>query len=435
MVRLLENQLLKEKVYMRQIAPGLEVFVLPKKGYVKKYVTYAANFGSIDSRFIVEGEDKELSVPDGVAHFLEHKLFEDEEGNVFDRFARLGASSNAFTNFNNTAYLFSCTDYFTECLDLLMDFVQTPYFTLESVEKEKGIIEQEIRMYEDNAQWRIFFNLLAAMYKEHPVRVDIAGTVESIRQIDKDVLYKCYRTFYHPSNMALFVVGDVDPGRVMDQVEANISKRNYKELGEIKRIYPSEPAELGQDFVRQELVVSQPLLNLGFKERDLGYQGERLFKKELTTNLVLDVVFGSSSKLYNELYEEGLIDDEFDAGYVAEKDYGHTILGGKTVDADRLLERLTVGIKVAKKNGISAAQFEHYRRKAMGEFLKSFNSLEFITNNFLAYHFRQINFFTYLDVLQSVTLADVNSRLHQHLVEDSMVRSLILPKNSYSHHG
>ncbi|GFP20623.1 hypothetical protein HKBW3S03_02126, partial [Candidatus Hakubella thermalkaliphila] len=202
------------------------------------------------------------------------------------RFACLGVSSNAFTNFNNTAYLFSCTDYFKECLDLLLDFVQTPYFTSESVEKEKGIIEQEIRMYEDNAQWRIFFNLLAAMYQEYPVRVDIAGTVESIRKIDKDVLYKCYRTFYHPSNMALFVVGDVDPGRVLEQVEANISKRNYNELGEIKRIYPSEPAELGQDFVRQELVVSQPVLNLGFKERDLGYQGERLFKKELTTNLV-----------------------------------------------------------------------------------------------------------------------------------------------------
>lgn len=426
--RVLESQLLKEQVYIRQVAPGLEVFVLPKKGYIKKYATFSTNFGSIDSRFIVEGENKELSVPDGVAHFLEHKLFEDKDGNVFDRFAKLGAASNAFTNFNNTAYLFSCTEHFTECLDLLLDFVQTPYFTTESVEKEKGIIEQEIRMYEDNPQWRIFFNLLSAMYSEHPVRVDIAGTVESIQQVDKEVLYKCYRTFYHPSNMALFVVGDVDPKQVLAQVEANLSKRNYKQLGEIKRIYPNEPAEIGKDFIKQELVVSQPLLNLGFKERDLGYQGERLFKKELTTNLVLDVVFGSSSKLYNELYEEGLIDDEFDAGYVAEQDYGHTIVGGETSDPDRLFERLTAGIKQAQANGISREQFEHYRRKAMGEFLKSFNSLEFIANNFLAYHFLQINFFAYLDVLQSLTLADVNNRLSQHFVQDNMVRSLILPR-------
>jgi predicted Zn-dependent peptidase len=428
MTRILENKLLKEQVYMRRVDPGLEVYVLPKKGYIKKYATYATHFGSVDSRFIVGGEGKELSVPDGVAHFLEHKLFEDEEGNAFDRFATLGASSNAFTNFNNTAYLFSSTENFEESLELLLDFVQNPYFTEESVEKEKGIIEQEIRMYEDNPQWRLFFNLLAAMYKEHPVRVDIAGTVESIRQIDKDVLYKCYRTFYHPSNMAVFVVGDVDPERVLDQVEANVSKRNYQPLGEIKRIYPQEPRELEKEYVMQELVVSQPVLNIGFKERDLGYEGDRLFKRELVTNLVLDVVFGSSSKLYNELYEEGLIDDEFDAGYVAERDYSHTVVGGETADPNRLFERLVAGIKQAQNTGISAETFEHYRRKMMGEFLKSFNSLEFIANNFLAYHFRKINFFDYLDVLQNMTLEDVNSRLTDHFTADNMARSLIMPK-------
>ena len=428
MTRILENKLLKEQVYMRRVDPGLEVYVLPKKGYIKKYATYATHFGSVDSRFIVGGEGKELSVPDGVAHFLEHKLFEDEEGNAFDRFATLGASSNAFTNFNNTAYLFSSTENFEESLELLLDFVQNPYFTEESVEKEKGIIEQEIRMYEDNPQWRLFFNLLAAMYKEHPVRVDIAGTVESIRQIDKYVLYKCYRTFYHPSNMAVFVVGDVDPERVLDQVEANVSKRNYQPLGEIKRIYPQEPRELEKEYVMQELVVSQPVLNIGFKERDLGYEGDRLFKRELVTNLVLDVVFGSSSKLYNELYEEGLIDDEFDAGYVAERDYSHTVVGGETADPDRLFERLVAGIKQAQNTGISTETFEHYRRKMMGEFLKSFNSLEFIANNFLAYHFRKINFFDYLDVLQNMTLEDVNSRLTDHFTADNMARSLIMPK-------
>lgn len=428
MDRVLENRLLKEKIYLRRVAPGLEVFVLPKKGYIKKYATFSTNFGSIDSRFIVEGEGKELSVPDGVAHFLEHKLFEDEEGNVFDRFAKLGASSNAFTNFNNTTYLFSATEYFYECLDILLDFVQTPYFTEESVEKEKGIIEQEIRMYEDNPQWRIFFNLLAALYKEHPVKVDIAGTVDSIRKIDKDVLYKCYRTFYHPSNMAVFVVGDVEPVKVLDQVENNIRKRNYKPLGEIKRIYPDEPRELAATYHEQHLVVSQPLLNIGFKERDLGYDGEKLFKRELVTSLVLDVVFGSSSRLYNELYEEGLIDDEFDAGYVSEKEYGHTVIGGETADPERLSQRLAEGIRRAQSEGISSEQFEHQRRKMMGEFLKSFNSLEFIANNFPAYHFRGINFFAYLDTLQGLTLEDVNRRLLEHFAEDNMARSVILPK-------
>lgn len=430
MTRLLENKLLNEKIYLRRVEPGLEVFVLPKRGYNKKYATFSTNFGSIDSRFLVEGEGNELSVPDGVAHFLEHKLFEDEEGNAFDRFATLGASSNAFTNFTNTAYLFSSTQHFEQCLELLMDFVQNPYFTEESVEKEKGIIGQEIRMYEDNAQWRLFFNLLAAMYKEHPVRVDIAGTVESIAHIDKDVLYQCYRTFYHPSNMALFVVGDVDPERVFDQVENNIAKRNYKPLGEIHRIYPKEPRALAKDYVAQELVVSEPMLNVGFKERDLGYDGTKLFKRELVTGLVLDAVFGSSSKLYNELYEEGLIDDEFDAGHVAEEQYGHTVIGGETADPDRLFARLMAGIKDAQHQGISAQQFEHHRRKSMGEFLKSFNSLEFIANNFSAYHFKNINFFDYLDVLQNLTLDDANQRLAEHFAEDNLVRSLILPKKA-----
>jgi predicted Zn-dependent peptidase len=428
MTQVVENSLLREKIFWRRIEPGLEVFVLAKRDYNKKYATYSTNFGSIDSRFIVEGDDKELSVPDGVAHFLEHKLFEEEEGNVFDRFAKLGASSNAFTNFTNTTYLFSSTGSFYECLTILLDFVQQPYFTEENVEKEKGIIEQEIRMYEDNPQWRIFFNLLSVLYKNHPVKVDIAGTVESIHRISKDILYQCYRTFYHPSNMAVFVVGDVDVDRVMAQIEENIARRDYKPLGEIRRIYPDEPRELSQKFIAQELVVSQPVLNLGFKERDVGYEGEQLFKRELSTSLVLDVVFGSSSHLYNKLYEDGLIDDEFDAGYVAEKDYSHTIIGGETEHPDQLYERLLDGIKQAQRDGISTEQFEHHRRKMIGDFLKSFNSLEFIANNFLAYHFRKINFFRYLDVLQNLTLDEVNHRLQEHFGDDNHARSVIMPK-------
>ncbi len=423
-----ENSLLQEKIIWQRVEPGLEVFVLPKQGYNKKYVTYSANFGSIDSHFIVEGEGGELVVPDGVAHFLEHKLFEEEGGNVFERFARLGASSNAFTNFNNTSYLFSCTDHFTECLEILLDFVQSPYFTKESVEKEKGIIEQEIRMYEDNPQWRVFFNLLTALYREHPVKKDIAGTVESIRQIDEHVLYKCYRTFYHPSNMAVFVVGDVEPERVFTQVSENIVRRGYSRLGEIRRIYPAEPKMPARDCVVQELVVSQPILNLGFKEEEVGFDGERLFRREAATGLVLDCVLGSSSRLYNELYEDGLIDDEFEAGHVAEKDYGHTLLGGETKDPDRLYQRLMEGIRQAQAEGISAEIFAHHRRKLMGEFLKSFNSLEFIANNFPAYHFKGINFFNYLETVHSLTLEEVNKRLRTHFTDSNHARSIIQPK-------
>lgn len=424
----LENSLLQEKIFWQRVEPGLEVFVLPKRGYNKRYATFSTNFGSIDSHFVVEGQNEELVVPDGVAHFLEHKLFEEEGGNVFDRFARLGASSNAFTNFTNTSYLFSCTDHFAECLEILLDFVQSPYFTKESVEKEKGIIEQEIRMYEDNAQWRVFFNLLTALYRQHPVKNDIAGTVESISQIDQDVLYKCYRTFYHPSNMAVFVVGDVEAERVFSQVAENIGRRNYKQLGEIRRFYPPEPDELEREQVTQELVVSQAIFNLGFKEKDLGYDGERLFAREIATGLVLDVILGSSSRLYNELYEAGLIDEEFEVGYVAEKDYGHTLVGGETKDPEGLYVRLMDGIRRAQREGISAEQFRHHQRKQVGEFLKSFNSLEFIANNFPAYHFKKINFFTYMELLNRLTLEEVNRRLQEHFSAENHARSVILPK-------
>ncbi|HZK25480.1 MAG TPA: pitrilysin family protein [Oscillospiraceae bacterium] len=430
MTKVLEHSLLREKISWRRIEPGLEVFVLPKKGYNKKYATYSTNFGSINSRFIVEGQERELQVPDGVAHFLEHKLFEDEQGNAFDRFAVLGASSNAFTNFTSTTYLFSATENFTEGLELLLDFVQDPYFTEESVEKEKGIIGQEIRMYEDNPQWRLFFNLLGALYQEHPVRIDIAGTVESISKIDKEVLYQCYRTFYHPSNMAMFVTGDVDAERVLEQIEENIQRHDYQPLGEIKRLFPQEPAEIAKEYVEQTLVVSEPVLNIGFKEQDLGYGGEKLFKREIATNLMLDVVFGPSSKLYNELYEEGLVDDEFDAGYVAEQDYSHSIIGGETAEPEKLFARLVEGIKRAQREGISTETFAHYQRKAMGEFLKSFNSLEFIANNYPAYHFKKINFFDYLQVLHDLTQDEVNQRLQEHLSLDYLARSVIWPKSS-----
>jgi len=425
----LENRLLAEKITWRRLDAGLEVFVLAKPGYNKKYATFATRFGSVDSRFIVEGEDKELEVPDGVAHFLEHKLFEEEGGSVSDRFARLGASSNAFTNFTNTAYLFSATENFPECLEILLDFVQEPYFTRESIEKEKRIIEQEIRMYEDNPQWRVFFNLLTALYRLHPVHKDIAGTVESIRRIDREMLCKCYRTFYHPSNMAMFVVGDVEPERILDQVEDNVARRNYRPQGEIRRIYPAEPPATTKEYISQELVVSQPILNLGYKDLDVGYNGERQFRQELLTELVLDALLGSSSQLYNELYEDGLIDDEFDAGHVAEKDYGHTVIGGETRDPERLYQSLQEGIEKVKHEGISRKKFEHHRRKITGGFLKSFNSLEFVANNFLAYHFRGINFFDYLDVLNSLTPEEANHRLRSHFNSVNHARSIILPRD------
>lgn len=426
-VQVLENNLLKEKVLYRRIEPGLSAFVQPKEGFKKKYAVLATNFGSIDSEFRVQGEAERTKVPDGVAHFLEHKLFEYEGGTVIDDFSRLGASSNAFTNFTNTAYLFSCTDSFPEGLELLLDFVQDPYFTEETVEREKGIIEQEIRMYEDNPQWRLFFNLLGGLYSQHPVKLDIAGTVESIRKITPEILHTCYRTFYHPSNMAFFAVGDFDGEKVLDQVEANIAKKNYKPLGEIQRFYPKEPLAINKSRVLEKLSVSQPLIYLGFKDDMNGLDGEQHFRKDIITEVLLEMLFSSSSELYNQLYEEGLIDDDFSASFTGHRDYGHVIIGGETRDPQALHQKILQGIQVFKQGGVKAADFERQRKKLMGQFLREFNSLEFIANNYLAYHFRQINMFDYIRILDELKTSDVQERLESLLREDNHAASIVEP--------
>ncbi len=426
--RIIENQILKEKVFHRNIDPGFDAYVLPKKGFKKKYAIIATNFGSIDSQFSLQDKDEIIKVPDGVAHFLEHKLFEYEGGTVTDDFSRLGMSSNAFTNFTNTAYLFSCTENFEEGITLLLDFVQDPYFTKESVEKEKGIIEQEIRMYDDNPQWRIFFNLLNALYKDHPVKIDIAGTVGSIRDIDAEVLHTCYNTFYHPSNMAFFAVGDFESEEVLDFVESNITKRNYSSLGEIKRFYPKEPTSINSKKVTEKLSVSLPLFYLGFKDNNVGFTGEKLFRKEILTDLILDIIFSPSSQLYNDLYEEGLIDENFSASFVGQKGYGHVIIGGETKDPDKLYEKIIEGINKEKREGINKESFERQKNKLMGEFLKDFNSLEFIANNYLAYQFKDINIFDYINILDQVSIKEVEERLEELLQDSNHAVSIIEPE-------
>jgi len=427
--QIIENRELREKLYWRTLDPGLDLYVLPKAGYQKKYAAFATHFGSIDSKFQVNGSEEIVTVPDGVAHFLEHKLFEDEEGDVTSRFAALGASSNAYTTFTHTNYLFSCTGHFRENLELLLNFVQEPYFTAASVQKEQGIIGQEIRMYEDHPQWRVFFNLLAALYHEHPVRIDIAGTVESIARITPDVLYQCYRTFYHPSNMAVFVVGDLDPDAVSDQVAENLARHKHGPLGSIRRFFPDEPPEIARQRVTQELVVSEPLFNLGFKDpRAASLEGRELLRRETAMELLLEIIFGESEPLYNELYEDGLIDDNFDYGYTAEKTYGYTLISGETRDPELLYRRIMDGLEKFRKDGFTEEQFERHRRNQLGSFMQRFNSLEFIANNYLAYRFRGTDLFAYPAVLQEVKGEDLMELMAENLDPQRHAVSLILPR-------
>lgn len=426
---LIENRALQETLYHYRVYPGMDLYVLPKPGYHKKYAIFSTRFGSIDNRFRVEPDQNATVLPDGVAHFLEHKLFEDDRGNVFDRFAALGASANAFTSFTQTTYLFSCTSNFEENLTQLLDFVQEPYFTEQTVQKEQGIIGQEIKMYEDHPHWRVFFNLLESLYKEHPVRNDIAGTAESIAEITPDLLYRCYNTFYHPSNMAVFVVGDLVPDEVGRQVEENLGKRNYKPMGSIVRLFPDEPAGITRERVVQELVVSEPILFVGFKDMVVDkLRGRDLMRREILMELVLDIMFGSSEKLYNDLYRADLIDESFGAEYTAEANYGYTMIGGETRDPEQVYQRIMDAVTIVIKDGVSAEQFERHRRKILGGYIRRFNSLEFIANNFLAYRFKEADLFELPTILQEIRREETFALVEENLKVDRHAVSLIMPQ-------
>ena len=420
---------LQETLTCYTIYPGMPLYILPKPGYRKKYAVFSTHFGSIDNRFQVEGAGEPVTIPEGVAHFLEHKLFEDERGNVFDRFAAHGASSNAYTTFTHTSYLFSTTDHFTECLELLLDFVQEPYFTEESVSKEQGIIGQEIGMYEDSPDWRVFFDLLQSLYERHPVRQDIVGTVESIGRITPELLYQCYRRFYHPGNMAMFVVGDLEPDDIWRQVHENIERHRYRELSPITRLYPEEPATALRQRTSREMVVSEPLFGLGFKDpAAVRLEGEALLRRESAVEIMLDIIFGPSEALFNELYEDMLIDDRFDAGYNAGASYAYVLISGESRDPDRLYERIMGAIEKAKKEGFGAEQFERHRRDRLGGFMRRFNSLEYIANNYLAYRFRGSDLFNYPAVLQQITLEEVRSLVGEIFIPERHAVSIITPQ-------
>jgi predicted Zn-dependent peptidase len=425
----IEHRQVAETLFVEKLPNGLEVYVLPKPDFHKTYATFTTRYGSIDNTFAVDGKPK-ITVPDGIAHFLEHKMFEQPSGqDVFQEFARQGASANAFTSFTRTAYLFSCTDKVEQNLTTLVDFVQTPHFTDQNVEKEKGIIGQEIRMYNDNPDWRSYFGLIEAMYQKHPVRIDIAGTIESISRITKELLYTCYETFYHPSNMLLFVVGPVDPEAIISLVRENQAKKSFSEIPKIERFFEEEPDEVGEPLKEVRLSVGITKCLFGFKEakKHIGLTGDALLKQELATKIALEALVGPSSDLYQSLYDDGLIDDGFGYDYTLEAGYGFSMMGGDTIDPDRLLERIKNELPRRVEQGIDEQTFERLRKRRIGAQLRSLNSPEWIANQFTSYRFNGTDIFRIIPALEELTLEDVNRRMKEHVEFDRFAVSLVRP--------
>ena len=419
---------IKETLYHEQLDNGLNVYLLPKYGFSKTYGLFSTRFGSIDTSFIPLGETKMIKVEDGIAHFLEHKMFDMKDGDASDKFSLLGASTNAFTSSTRTAYLFSSADHILECVELLLDFVQELNITKESVEKEKGIIGQEISMYDDDPDWRNYFGSIASLYHEHPVKIDIAGTIETVNNTTVEMLGKCYRTFYHPSNMMLFVVGNIEPEAMMEMIRQNQKKKDFAPANKItlKTIHEPESVNVKEEILKMDVVL--PKLMLAIKVNDVPKEGKDKIKKELSMNMLLDLLFSKSSPIYESLITKGWINNSFGAAFTQERDYSFIQVGGESPHYDELKTYLLDLFAHLDEYTISEEDFLRVKRKTLGLFINSFNSPESIANMFSRYYFEGVFSFEIIDIINSITLEDV-LKMRSYFLTENKTTHIVVPLN------
>lgn len=422
-IREVKSKRLGESYFEIDHPSGLKILVYPKKNYAATYAVFGTRYGSIDTEFRLNGEEKFTCVPEGIAHFLEHKLFESEDLDAFERYAKTGASANAYTSFDKTCYLFSCTGKFQESLEILLDFVTHPYFTEKTVQKEQGIIGQEIQMCRDEAGWEALFSLLRAMYKTHPVRIDIAGTVESIAEITPELLYKCYETFYNFSNMVLCVAGNVTLDEVLSVADRLLKPQKPIQ---IERKFHREPREVAESYTEETLSVAFPIFSLGFKEA--VETPERSLREILISDIILEAVAGKTSAFYSELLEAGLINTSFESEYFCGYGYAAWIFTGESPDGREMQKRITARIRALQESGISKADFERIRKKLYGRSIMQFNDIDGIANAMVSAYFCKEGLFDETEILQSLTLDEVNARLRTALQTDCASLSVIKPE-------
>lgn len=404
----IEFQQLDETLYYKQLNNGLDVYILPKKGFSKTFVTFTTKYGSIDRTFVPIGETEPVTVPDGIAHFLEHKMFEKEDGDVFQKFSEVGAQANAFTSFTRTAYLFSATDHIYKSTETLLNFVQEPYFTEETVNKEKGIIGQEITMYDDQPDWRLYFGAIENMYHNHPVKIDIAGTIESIDGITAEHLYTCYNTFYHPSNMLLFVIGAVDPVEMMAFIEDNQNKKTFQNPTDLKRLFDEEPTNVAEKERVLHMDVQKPKVYVGLKAKQVDLSGEEMLKHELAVQIGVECLFGRASSFYTDVYENGLIDESYGYDFSLENGYGFALIGSDSDQPEQLTKLIKEKLAQSEQENLFTSEdVERIKRKKIGFFLRALNSIEFIANQFTRYKFNDMNLFDVVPVLETITVEDI----------------------------
>lgn len=423
-MKVIESLNIKEKAYIEKLENGMNVIIIPKNTTKKKYVIWGVNFGSIDNHFKVDGE--EIYIPDGVAHFLEHKMFEQENGkNSLDTLMALGIDANAYTTSDHTAYLFECTDHFYEGLDELMNYVQNPYFTNENVEKEKGIIAQEIRMYDDDPGWQLYMGILDCLYKNNPIKVDIAGTVESISKITPEVLYKCYNTFYALDNMTLVICGDFEPEKLLEEVKKRLTKNKTYE--KIERIYPEKEKTINKKYVEKNMNVSMPIFAIGIK--DVSKMDSEIVKKHIAIEILLNMIIGKSSDLYKKMYNQGLLLEEPSIDYEFSEEYAHIVISGQSNDSEEIYKMFKEEIENYKNNGLNIDHFERIKKKIYGDYVVEYNSVSEIARMFLTDSMKKISSFDYIEQYKVITKEYVEQVLKEIFNDEYMALAIVKEKD------
>ena len=414
---------LDETLYTARLENGLTVAVVPKKGFSKKLAYFVTDFGSIHTDFTYQG--KRYRAPAGVAHYLEHKLFDMPGGrDVSAEFAARGAMTNAFTSYDMTAYYFSCTDWFEECLQLLLEFVSTPWFTQESVEKEQGIIDQEIGMNEDAPDSVVFERLMQAVYREHPIRVPILGTCDTIREITPEILTLVHRAFYAPGNMLLCVIGDVDPEAVAATALRVLGSE--KREAAAKQLPAEEDMTCPVSLTQQAMEVAMPMFNLAFKCEPLG-KGEEAIRQEMVADLASEALFGESSELYLRLYEAGIIDSSFGGGFETIDGCAMLMCSGDSEEPEQVREALLHQAREIARNGIGEEAFLRMKRSAFGRRIRGLDSFDSTCFRICAYHFSDFDYFRFPEIFENIQIADIQAFLSRVVTRERSSLSVITP--------
>ncbi len=420
-----ENCKTGEKVYKTVLDNGLKVYVCPKPGFTKKIGMYGTIYGSIDNEFVDITTGKRIKVEDGIAHFLEHKLFEQEGDNALDVFAKMGVSSNAYTSFDHTVYFFETSSKYEECLEKLLEFVNTPYFTDENVEKEKGIISQEIRMYDDDASAVCYYNTLRAMYKEHPLKVDIAGTVESVNRIDKEALYSCYNTFYNPANMFVIVIGDVDVDYTIKKINDEMTKASRTSM-EVERFCLEEPTEIASAEIEKKLDVYMPYICIGFKHKK--QDGKTNVKNTVIVDILNEMCFSTMSDFYERMYNAGLVNEPVQISYECGADFAHTIIFATSKRYTECIKNIKEYITELKQTGVDEELFNIVKRQKQGEQIHQTEDLMHIHRQIIDSIIQRTPVYEETTALYSITKQDVDNFIKEYLTEENIVVSRVVEK-------